>query len=978
MTQLKVLSVASEIYPLIKTGGLADVTGALPLALANEGADMRTLIPGYPAVLSALQEAQEITAFPGLFGSARLLVGKAHGLNLFVLDAPYLYGRPGNPYIAPDGSDWPDNAYRFGALAKVAAEIGLGLLPAFRPDVVHMHDWQAGLTVAYMHYSGKAAPGTVMTVHNLAFQGQFPAELVMPLGLPPAAFAWDGVEHYGQIGFLKAGLQLADRITTVSPSYAMEIMQPETGMGFDGLLRARAAAVSGILNGLDTAVWDPANDPLIEKTYDAAHLDARAANKAILQNAFGLSQEPGSLVAGVVSRLTWQKGLDLLLEALPTLVGEGMQLALLGSGEAELEAKFLAAAGSHPGKIGVSLGYDETLAHRIQAGADALLVPSRFEPCGLTQLAALRYGAVPVVARVGGLSDTVIDANEMALATGVATGVQFAPVTSDCLAAALWRTAKLFRDRGAWRTMQKNGMETDVSWRRRARSYANLYRELCGSKGRAVSSEAMQVEAQSIEPARSGSDQRKTAAIEPAGPETGEGVIASIAPAFDAGKNKAAGIEPAASESDKGKAQSGLPAIPESGIGKIASIVAAGIETFRRIGPASSETDSEEAATIQTGGFDTGKRKAGAVEPAASENGEGKAVSSLPASPESGKGEADRMETANLEALKSKVAGIQPAGPEAAKSKAAGIEPAASENGKAKAVSSGPAGSETGKGEAARIETANLEALKSKVAGIEPAGPEAAKSKAAGIEPASSENGEAKAVSSLPASPESGRGEAARTEIANLEASKSKVAGIEPAGPEAAKSNAADIEPASSEAGKSKAAAIEPAASENGKAKAVSSGPAGSETGKGEAARIETANLEALKSKVADFGQAGFESGKSKVASIGAVSPEGDKSKAVSSGPAGSETGRGEAVRIETAYFEALKDKVARLEPAGPEAGKSKAAGIEPASSESDRGKAASIEPADPETGKGKIAGMEASASEGDQDYIMSIAWRDD
>ncbi len=374
--------------------------------------------------------------------------------------------------------DWPDNAYRFAALAKVAAEIGLGLLSAFVPDIVHLHDWQAGLTAAYMHYSGRTAPGTVMTIHNLAFQGQFPAELVMPLGLPPAAFGMDGVEHYGAIGFLKAGLQLADRITTVSPAYALEIMQPETGMGFDGLLRARAARVSGILNGIDTAVWDPAKDPLIAKTYDAAHLDARAANKAFLQNGLGLRQDPGALTVGVVSRLSWQKGLDLLLEALPVLLDEGMQLALLGAGEAELEAKFQTAAETCPGQIGVAIGYDETLAHRIQAGADVVLIPSRFEPCGLTQLCALRYGAVPIVARVGGLCDTIIDANEMALASGAATGVQFSPVTSDNLAAALGRAAKLFRDRPAWRNMQKNGMTTDVSWQLPARRYAALYREL--------------------------------------------------------------------------------------------------------------------------------------------------------------------------------------------------------------------------------------------------------------------------------------------------------------------------------------------------------------------------------------------------------------------------------------------------------------------------------------------------------------------
>ncbi len=565
MTRLKVLSVASEIFPLIKTGGLADVTGALPLALAAEGVDMRTLVPGYPAVLGALEEAHELSTFPGLFGSARLIAGKARGLNLFVLDAPYLYDRPGNPYSAPDGTDWPDNAYRYGALGKVAAEIGLGLLPAFQPGVVHMHDWQAGLTAAYMHYSGKAAPGTVMTVHNLAFQGQFPAELVMPLGLPPASFAWDGVEHYGAIGFLKAGLQLADRITTVSPSYAMEIMQPETGMGFDGLLRVRADKVSGILNGIDTAVWDPANDPLIVKTYDAANLDARAANKLILRNIMGMSQEPGALVVGVVSRLSWQKGLDMLLEVLPALLAEGMQLALLGAGDAELEAQFLAAAESYPGKVGVKIGHDETLAHRIQAGADALLMPSRFEPCGLTQLCALRYGAVPIVGRVGGLVDTVIDASEMGLASGAATGVQFSPVTSDSLAIALWRTARLFRDKTAWKTMQKNGMGTDVSWHRPAHRYATLYRELCGYTGEASVTVSAKGNVAGVEALASESGKGKVA---DAGTAGSEGEQSKAASAGMVGLVSEASIVSfagrAASESEKGKVASAGTASPPS------------------------------------------------------------------------------------------------------------------------------------------------------------------------------------------------------------------------------------------------------------------------------------------------------------------------------------------------------------------------------------------------------------------------------
>lgn len=479
MTAVKVLSVSSEVYPLIKTGGLADVAGALPGALAAEGVEMRTLLPGYPAVMAALAETEEAAVLPELFdGPARILSARAGGLDLFVLDAPHLYARPGNPYVAPDGRDWPDNAFRFAALAKTAAAIGQGLVPAFTPDVVHGHDWQTGLAPAYLHYSRQPRPCTVFTVHNLGFQGQFPVDLAEPLGLPPEALAMDGAGHYGEIGFLKAALQLADRITAVSPTYATEIQRPETGMGFDGLLRMRWHCLSGILNGIDTGVWNPADDPRIAAHYDAGDMAGRAVNRRTLQAAFGLAPDPGTLIAGVIARLAWQKGLDLLLDALPVLLEEGMQLVLLGEGDAELVAKYQAAAAAHPGRIGVRLGYDEALAHRIQAGADALLVPSRYEPCGLTQLCALRYGAVPVVARVGGLADTVIDANEMALAAGVATGVQFAPVTADALSVALRKTAALFRDTAAWRRMQANGMASDVSWRGPARHYAALYREV--------------------------------------------------------------------------------------------------------------------------------------------------------------------------------------------------------------------------------------------------------------------------------------------------------------------------------------------------------------------------------------------------------------------------------------------------------------------------------------------------------------------
>ena len=480
---LKVLSVTSEIYPLIKTGGLADVAGALPLALKAEDISMVTLVPGYPAVIGRLENGEQTCTFPNLFGGyARLFKGKAGNLDLFILDAPHLYDRPGNPYVGPDGADWPDNAFRFAALGKVAALIGQGTVPAFVPDAVHAHDWQAGLAAAYLHYGEGPKPATVATIHNLAYQGQFPADLIGALELPRRALTFNGVEHYGAIGFLKSALQLSDRVTTVSPTYAVEIRRPETGMGFDGLLRERAWRLRGILNGIDTDVWNPADDPLLAVNYDARTLYARETNKAALQHALGLRPEPETLVASVISRLSWQKGLDILLDALPILLEEHMQLAVLGVGDPELEARFRAAAQAFPGRVGVRFGYDETLAHRIQAGSDALLVPSRFEPCGLTQLYALRYGAVPVVARVGGLADTIIDANEMALTAGVATGIQFVPGTDDGLALALRKTALLYRDKTLWRMLQTNGMAAEVSWRNPARQYARLYHEAIAEK----------------------------------------------------------------------------------------------------------------------------------------------------------------------------------------------------------------------------------------------------------------------------------------------------------------------------------------------------------------------------------------------------------------------------------------------------------------------------------------------------------------
>jgi starch synthase len=487
MKPLRVLSVASEIYPLIKTGGLADVTGALPIALKPEGIEVRTVVPGYPSVMSSLGPVEGVLHLPHFFGGeARLLRATSCELGLFVLDAPHLFARAGNPYLRPDGVDWPDNGLRFAALARIAADIGLGVVPSFVPDIVHAHDWHAALALAYLHYSNRQHPATVMTVHNLAYQGAFPREMLDTIGLPPESFTIHGVEYYGKIGFLKAGLYFADRITTVSPTYAREILSDEGGMGLGGLLRERSYDLNGILNGVDTSVWDPATDPHIPgcfyadmpSCFESDVLENRATNKAALQRRLGLQPAPDALLLGVIGRLSWQKGLDLLLENLPTIVSEGMQLAVLGSGDRALQYRYRAAAQANPGQVSVSIGHDEALAHLIQAGADALVVPSRFEPCGLTPLCSLRYGTVPIVSRVGGLEDTVVDAGDLAVTASRQTGFKFGPVTAENLAGGLRRACAAFRDVAAWRRIQRNGMSTDVSWRHPASRYADLYRGL--------------------------------------------------------------------------------------------------------------------------------------------------------------------------------------------------------------------------------------------------------------------------------------------------------------------------------------------------------------------------------------------------------------------------------------------------------------------------------------------------------------------
>lgn len=477
---INVLSVASEIYPLIKTGGLADVTGALPGALAAHDIRVRTLVPGYPAVLGALTDRDVLVELPDFFGGyGRLVTGSASGLDLIVIEAPHLYDRPGNPYVGPDSVDWPDNYRRFAALGYAAYELARGIAGEYRPAIVHCHDWQAALAPAYLAFNAPTRARSLLTVHNIAFQGRFGWDIFNELRLDFRAASEGAIEYYGGIGFLKAGLQTADAVTTVSPTYALEIKTPEFGMGLEGLLQSRAPSVHGILNGIDTTAWNPQTDAALPSRYGHRSTEDRADNRRALEQRFGLDDTPGPLFS-VVSRLTWQKGIDLLVGVIDEMVAAGGKLAVLGSGDAELENALAGAALRHVGKVGFVRAYDEGLSHLIQGGADVMMVPSRFEPCGLTQLYGLRYGCVPLVSRVGGLADTVIDANEAAVEAGVGTGIVFAPVTREALADAVQRAIRLYARPKVWRKMQRRGMKTDVSWDLSAEKYARLYRELAG------------------------------------------------------------------------------------------------------------------------------------------------------------------------------------------------------------------------------------------------------------------------------------------------------------------------------------------------------------------------------------------------------------------------------------------------------------------------------------------------------------------
>ena len=480
---MRVLHVGAEIFPLVKTGGLADVLGALPQALIGQGADVRLLLPGLPAIADAVLHQKAVCQIGPAFGAGRvtLRLGRmpySH-VPVYVIDAPYLYRRDGSPYQDSAGHEWPDNVQRFALLGWVAAHLAAGEFDAdWVPDVLHAHDWHAAMACAYVAAHPPTRAATVFTVHNLAYQGLFPSGDFNLLGLPSRFMASTGLEFHGQLSFMKAGLKFARRITTVSPTYAREIATPEFGFGLDGVVRGRGADVSGVLNGVDGAIWNPAADSSLAQRYSAQEPAGKARCKEALQRELGLPGRAEAMLFGAVSRLTSQKGLDLMLAVLPGLIKRGGQFVLQGAGEPVLEAAFLAAAKAHPGQVAVRIGYDEAFAHRLIAGSDAIVVPSRFEPCGLTQLYGLRYGTLPVVRRVGGLADTVVDAGEAAVASEQATGFVFDAAAPAALDAALQRAAAAFARQALWRGLMQRAMAQDFSWQGAAAQYLALYKSI--------------------------------------------------------------------------------------------------------------------------------------------------------------------------------------------------------------------------------------------------------------------------------------------------------------------------------------------------------------------------------------------------------------------------------------------------------------------------------------------------------------------
>lgn len=478
---MRILFASSEAYPLSKTGGLGDVSASLPAAIRRRRQDIRLVMPAYPRAVSRLAEPVRL---PGPADAPwSLIQGLLPGTRLpvYLVDWPVFFERDGDPYRASNGLDWPDNAQRFAAFSQAVATLARNHAALdWQPEILHLNDWQTGLVPIYLR-NHQIRPRTLFTIHNLAYQGIFPASFRKELAIPDDLWHPEGLEFYAQISFMKGGLLFSDLITTVSPNYAREIQTLEAGMGLDGVLRKRAAQLHGILNGIDVREWDPERDGHLQHHYSAENLAGKLRNKEALQDELNLPRRPDLPLIGHVGRMVAQKGIDLLLEAcVPFLASGRMQLALVGSGNREYEAAAVALARAYPAYCATAITYNEGLAHRVEAGADMFLMPSRFEPCGLNQMYSLRYGTPPIVHFTGGLADTVVDATPITLANQLATGFTFHPANTLMLTAALERALALYHEPGQerWRAMIQRGMQLDFSWNQSSGAYLDLYRAL--------------------------------------------------------------------------------------------------------------------------------------------------------------------------------------------------------------------------------------------------------------------------------------------------------------------------------------------------------------------------------------------------------------------------------------------------------------------------------------------------------------------
>ncbi len=481
----KILYVSSEAFPLIKTGGLGDVSGSLPRALQKIDQDVRLLLPAYRQVLNSVGPCKQLATHFHYNLEIRLLETRLPGsrVKVWLVDCPAAFDREGNPYVDSQGKNWHDNAFRFAIFARVAVDIAMNRVPlGWQPDVVHCHDWQSGLVPALLSLYDQR-PATVFTIHNMAYQGLFPPGTFLELDLPDALWGMEGLEYFGELSFIKGGLVYADRINTVSPTYAREIQNPEYGCGLDGLLRHRRQCLSGITNGIDVDVWNPGTDKFLVSKYNRHSLAKKVYNKTALQEQLGLPIDERIPMLGMISRLVEQKGLDIILGSLIEVAGWPVQLVILGSGESRYETALSRWSEQHPDKIKAILAYDETLSHRIEAAADIYLMPSNFEPCGLNQLYSLRYGTLPVVRKVGGLADTVIDTDEISKRNKTANGFVIGEQNSRALTESLERALQCYGDKALWRQLQLTAMAKDSSWQQSAQEYVDLYRQALADAG---------------------------------------------------------------------------------------------------------------------------------------------------------------------------------------------------------------------------------------------------------------------------------------------------------------------------------------------------------------------------------------------------------------------------------------------------------------------------------------------------------------